>query len=75
MNSQYGTVTQKVPRLRVDNEPSNAHSRSKLIADISEIYEVRFNPRQSAEKGSEAPTKEHLPNESSTSDLRQNEEL
>ena len=74
VNSQYGTVTQKVPRLRLDND-SNAHSRSKLIADISEIYEVRFNPRQSAEKGSEAPTKEHLPNESSSSDLRQQEEL
>lgn len=73
VNSQYGTVTQKVPRLRLEND-SNAHSRSRLIADISEIYEVRFNPRQSAEKGSEAPTKEHLPNDSSRSDLRQHED-
>lgn len=71
--NSHGTVTQKVPRLRLDND-SNAHSRSKLIPDISEIYEVRFSPRLSAEKGSEA-TKEHLPNDSRASDLRQPQEL
>jgi hypothetical protein len=73
VNSEYGTVTQKVQRIRQD-EPSNAnHSRSKLISEISDIYEIRYKEpstnRQSKEKTSDAPTKEQLANEINESDL------
>ncbi len=60
MNAEYGTVTQKVQRIRQE-DPSNNQSRSRLISEISDIYEIKFkevnNVRNSKEKVSEAPTK------------------
>jgi hypothetical protein len=53
MNAEYGTVTQKVQRIRQE-DPSNNQSRSRLISEISDIYEIKFkevNPvRNSKEK-------------------------
>lgn len=60
MNAEYGTVTQKVQRIRQE-DPSNNQSRSRLISEISDIYEIKFKEvntvRNSKEKVSEAPTK------------------
>lgn len=60
MNAEYGTVTQKVQRIRQE-DPSNNQSRSRLISEISDIYEIKFKEvntvRNSNKKVSEAPTK------------------
>ncbi len=58
-------------RIRQD-EPSN-RSRSRLISEISDIYEIKFKEvntnRLSKEKSSEGATKEHLTIENNESDL------
>jgi hypothetical protein len=45
VNAEYGTVTQKVQRIRQDD---HSNSRSRLISEISDIYEIKFKEASTA---------------------------